>query len=91
MVADFNQGLPSCSRLVALAMGAVMRGPGHQPGQRDLRRRGAVRRGHLVQRGQNAHAALIEVLFHHAAARALWPGPSSERYLPVRKPLASEK
>ena len=46
-------------------------GPRDQPGQRHLRRRRLVPRRHIVERLQHAEAALVEVLLHPAAARAL--------------------
>ena len=57
--------------LVALAIGAVIARPRDQPRQRHLRRLGAEARRDFVQRLQDAQAALVEVVLHAGAARAL--------------------
>ena len=46
-------------------------GARHQPGERHLRRVGLQAGGDLVQRLEDAQAALVEMLLHAAAARAL--------------------
>ena len=60
----------SCSRLVALAIGAVRPGRSDEPRQSHLGRGGAMLGRDLVERLQDTLAALVQVLAHAGPARA---------------------
>ena len=49
--------------------------PRHQPGERDLRRRGPVPSRDLVERREHGEAARVEIALHPAAARRDWRRP----------------
>ena len=80
----------SCSTLVALAIGAVTLG--RASSQAIATRAGVepIPRGDLVERREDAEAAVVQVVLDPLAPRALFARSASERYFPVRNPVASE-
>ena len=83
--------LPSCASDVALAMGAVTPGRAMSHASATCAGLAPMALRDLVERGEDAQAARIQVLLHSAAALTLARSPLPMRYLPVRKPAASEK
>ena len=62
-------------------------GARHQPCQSDLGRGDTMMERHLIERRKDPIARLLRY-FPMFRPRALFPKSASERYLPVRKPLA---